>query len=574
MSAPPPKAPQLTPAASITESPANSALGPRQWTDSPSMLRVQPTSEPRRHFAEVPAPPATVLEAAMRRDAAAVLQLLAIPGADVNAVDPSGRTALLWCCEYSEGVRGRFKWASDETPPAAASGAGSAATGGAPGPFERCVEALLAAGADPTVQDNHGSTAVLLTAFRNSVYSLRCLLATENAAIRSKLEAFIEHPTKDGRTPLLWAVAAGSKECTCMLLELGADVQRVDSKEVSALMLACYEEGPNSADADQETMRNTDENGDEQTEQSLVQLLLSHGAGVDVSDCNGRSSLFYAVMGASRDAAFELLEHGAEASVADEHEVTPLLLAVDMGDDDMVRLLLSSEADVDATDAQGRTALSWACFSGFASTARLLLEAGASPLVQDERGMSPCMLAAFKGQFETVQELLDHCDDALLAQVLVQSSKDGRTPLLWAAASSSEPAAAFIINLLLSAGADGTKRTSQGSSALLLAAHKGNANAIVALIGAGADLSAVDAAGRNALHRAILSGRVDAVAALVAGGGAPLLQGQDKQGRTPGVLASCTHEAAAIEAYLANLQGSTRGMLKSVESIDSAVDDA
>uniref|UniRef100_A0A6U0WJ35 Uncharacterized protein n=1 Tax=Pinguiococcus pyrenoidosus TaxID=172671 RepID=A0A6U0WJ35_9STRA len=515
------------------------------------------------------AAPESVLEAAMRRDAAALQRLLSVAGVRVNERDASGRTALLWCCEYSEGFgrgRGRFKWAAgaEEKPEKAED------VEDGPGPFERCVEALLAHGADPTVEDNHGSSAVLLASFRNSLYSLNCLLAAGDGPLRRKLEALIEKPTKDGRTPLMWAVATGSKACARRLLDLGADVQRVDHMEVSSLMLASYEEGPNSSD--EVDMRDAE---DEEAE-TLVQLLLRHGASVEASDCNGRTPLFYAIMGASRNAAFELLEEGAHVSIHDEHGVTPLLLAVDMGDEDMVRLLVSSGAEVDAPDAQGRTPLAWACFAGFASNARLLLEAGANPTLQDSRGMSPLMLAAFKANFDCVQEIVDSANDEMLGILLRQESKDVRSPLLWAAASvANQQAASSVIRLLLNAGADKQKATGQGSTALLLAAHKGNTAGAIELIAHGANLFDHDEAGRNALHRAVLSGRIDTVAAIVAAGGAALLHEEDKSGRTPTFLAAQTHHAAAIAEYLREVEeAAQRDGVQSIDSLESSTESA
>ena len=514
------------------------ALPPRKVAASPSAMRIRPIKPTQLTAVEAAATKSRVLDAAMRRDGVALLSLLHGAVADrstlrpdeLDAKDASGRTALLWSCEYSEGSPGRrHAWAVDD-----ASETDSLSDG--PGIFEQAVDLLLELGADAAAADNHGSTPLLLSAFKNSLHSL-------DRVLESGGDGSLGRMTSDGRTPLMWAVAAGAHECAARILELGGDPNHADARNVTSLMLAAYEEGPRSFD-EMETVGV--EGAAEEADLTLVQMLLRAGARVDAKDATGRTPLFFAVMGASRDAAFELLEAGAQENVRDDHGVTPLLLAVDMGDDDMVRLLLSGSAACDMQDAQGRTPLAWAAYSGFGPTAMLLLEAGADPSKMDDKGMTPLMLCAYQGHAELLASLLDYVPD----DKLDLCSADGRTALLWASAASPLTGALSIRALLLR-GADVAKRTSQGSSALLLAAHKGNVSAVVELIAAGAELATVDSAGRTALHRAVLSGGLEVVAALCAAGAS--VSAVDKRGRTALNLAENTDGAERIYDFLATM---------------------
>jgi len=141
-----------------------------------------------------------LMRAARKGEVDSVKRLLA-EGADVNARDWTGKTALLRACVYAR------------TSP-------------------QVVALLLAAGADPNAADRAGVTALMGAASfaeDNSLVILRNLLAA-GASPNAK--------ARNGGTPLMRAAGLGHVEAVRVLLEAGADVGAHTDNGFTALSLA------------------------------------------------------------------------------------------------------------------------------------------------------------------------------------------------------------------------------------------------------------------------------------------------------------------------------------------------
>nr|RBQ98672.1 hypothetical protein FVER53263_20309 [Fusarium verticillioides] len=168
----------------------------------------------------------------------------------------------------------------------------------------------------------------------------------------------------NGRTPLSYAAdASGSVDFVSLFLSRGADVHRADNSGRTPLSYAvAYDYG-------------------------ATKLLLDHGADIHHADNSGRTPLSYAVdhdYGATK----LLLDYGADVHHADNSGRTPLSYAVDHNYG-ATKLLLDRGADVHHADNSGRTPLSYVASSDFinvANIARLLLDRGAIPDKVDEAG--------------------------------------------------------------------------------------------------------------------------------------------------------------------------------------------
>jgi hypothetical protein len=117
-------------------------------------------------------------------------------GADVEAEDSGGRTALLWASRNGH---------------------------------EAVVRLLLEQGADVEAKDSGGQTA-LLWASRNGHEAVIRLLLEQGADVEAK--------DSDGRTALLWASMNEHEAVVRLLLEQGADVETKDSDGWTALLWA------------------------------------------------------------------------------------------------------------------------------------------------------------------------------------------------------------------------------------------------------------------------------------------------------------------------------------------------
>ena len=243
---------------------------------------------------------ARVADAARERDAAGVAALLR-QGADVNARQPDGATALLWAAHWNDsaladlliraGANVDLANTYGVTPLSAASLNASVGM----------VGKLLNAGASPNTALPTGET-VLMTAVRTGRLDLVKLLVARGADVNAR-------ETYRGQTGLMWALADGYLEIAQLLIEHGADVRTHSKGGFTPLMFAARQ---GSIDAGK--------------------LLLAHGADVNeaapVVDAkesltSGLSALHVATLRGHTDFAMFLLERGADPS-ADAPGYTPL----------------------------------------------------------------------------------------------------------------------------------------------------------------------------------------------------------------------------------------------------------
>ena len=101
-------------------------------------------------------------------------------GADVNAKDENGDTALIWAARYDK---------------------------------EKVVSALLAAGADVNVKNAYGTTALMLAARNGNEKAVAALLAAG---------ADVNAANASGNTALMWAVRYGKEKVAAVLKKAGA----------------------------------------------------------------------------------------------------------------------------------------------------------------------------------------------------------------------------------------------------------------------------------------------------------------------------------------------------------------
>ena len=92
----------------------------------------------------------------------------------------------------------------------------------------------------------------------------------------------------------------------------------------------------------------------------MIQLLVAHGADVNVQGSSGATPLFWAVMRDQKDDVKFLLDHGANPNLADAYKDTPLICAVQLGFQSLVEPLVDKGADVNAIDETPSRALTYA----------------------------------------------------------------------------------------------------------------------------------------------------------------------------------------------------------------------
>jgi len=143
---------------------------------------------------------ADVADAAMRQDATAVRSLLE-SGADVDAPQADGATALHWAAYYGDANLAR---------------------------------ALLAAGANPSAANRNGSTPLWLATDRGDTAMIEMLLDSGADA---------EEALPLGRRPLMLAARSGSADAVRLLLERGADPNAKESERGTTALMQAADQG-------------------------------------------------------------------------------------------------------------------------------------------------------------------------------------------------------------------------------------------------------------------------------------------------------------------------------------------
>jgi ankyrin repeat protein len=229
---------------------------------------------------------------------------------------------------------------------------------------------------------------------------------------------------------------------------------------------------------------------------SLYALRDEHG----VVTCHGPSVAdIVAVLHALRDSGLPL------DGPADADGQTLLIRAV-FKSPNLVHLMLDCGVTPDSVSANGDTPLLTCATVGSVATAEALAAAGASLESRDPHGRTALHRAAGQGHDELLGWLLAHG-----AEVDARDS-DGETALM-----SARTRAA--VTALCDAGAAVQAETSEGTTALHVAARYGRTEAVHALLNRGADPDAATRMGETPLHYAALTGAgTDCMAALLDAG--------------------------------------------------------
>jgi len=430
------------------------------------------------------------------------------------------------------------------------------------------VQSFLQQGEDVNTPLNDGSTALIWTTYHDNLGMIQRLLdaganvntynrygisALYNAALNASSEAvalLVDHGAdigatqRSGETPLMTAVYTGDVEVVRTLIQYGADVNQAESfLGQTPLMWAASK---NYYD--------------------IVELLLENGAEVDTQSrrvaydgtegddiprnmpAGGMTALLFA----SRDGAYEsvelLLNYGANPNIRNYDEFPAMNLAILNQHYDITELLYDYGADPNLADAYNRTPLFAAVWmrrnpystrpyhlvhneNTVTDVVHLLLS---YPVIDVDKGLTGTVPR--RGSLDTTDRTLGN----------------GGSPLMWVIRTGDME----MFDILLEAGADPFKMTTDGVTTLMIASGTGwgrdddfkipvtleeSLAMTQRLIDMGLDVNARDNNGRTALHGALPKGDLAAVRALIEAGADVCLA--DNDGKIP-------LQAASTEDYI------------------------
>ncbi|KAJ7028115.1 ankyrin repeat domain-containing protein [Mycena alexandri] len=284
----------------------------------------------------------------------------------------------------------------------------------------------------------------------------------------------------------------GHLQMTQLLVEHGANVNVQGRYFGSALQAASY-------------------NGHE----NIVQLLIEHGANVNAQGGYYGSTLQTASLKGHGNIVQLLIEHGVNVNAQGGHFGSALQAASYNGNENIIHLLIEQGANVNVQGGDFGSALQAASFNGHINIVQLLIEHGANVNAQGGEYDSALQAASAKGHVTIVQLLIEHG-----ANVNAQGGEYD----------SALQAASFeghgnIVQLLIEQGADVNVMSGLHGSALQVASKSGHINIIQLLIEHGADVNAQGGEYGSALQAASLEGHRNIVQLLIEQGANVNVQG-------------------------------------------------
>ena len=422
-------------------------------------------------------------------------QLLLDCGADANAVNEHGQTALHMAalaqknssalCEVLLKHNARVDAVDrDENQPLHS--ACSSCT--------EAVKLLVSLGSDTNALNKHGRTPLHSAA--SGSHSHTQLNPTEVCEILVTHCAKIDIKDEDGNQPLHLACIRGCTDIAAYLISQNANVNAVNNQGLTPLhMVACRErESP-----------------------QLCELLLKHGAKIDAVSKSGNQPFHLACRKCYIEIGVLLVTHGADVTAVNANGLTPLYIvsqhlkssdkvgsdsnhvlhvATKRGEYKYLELLLSCGADVNSLNKYGQTALHVAATCNYCSTelCETLLRYGAKIDAVDEDGNQPLHLASKMGHMSVGELLVTNGAD------VNSLNKYGQTALHMAATCNYY--STELCETLLRYGAKIDAVDEDGNQPLHLASKMGHMSVGELLVTNGADVNGVDKNGQTALHMA------------------------------------------------------------------------
>jgi ankyrin repeat protein len=454
----------------------------------------------------------------------ATLKTLLKQGADVNAAQGDGMTALHWAASNGDAAMAQMLLSAGAnirattrlggiTPLHMASQAGHA----------QVVAALVAAGADVNIATSTGATALMLAARGGSADTAARLIET-GADINAKEKAF-------GQTALMVAAGLDRAEVVRLLMSRGADWKAASSVADLKALTSMMDDG-------------TGRPQQQQPGGGIAGVTRGYRYNELIGTQGGLTALHFAARQGSAAAATALVEGGANVnSPSPGDQATPLLVAVINGHFDLAAMLLDHGADPNLVSDAGVSPLyatvnvQWAPIAAYPQprshlqqsrtyldVMKMLLERGADPNARvyrkvwyssynfdqsgvDEAGATPFWRAAYAADLAAMRLLVSHGADPSIPTMKLFSRRGPEDPVAGADKSGLAP---------LPIGGPGATPLHAAAGPGYAMGFAGNSHHVApgGMLAAvkylveelGADVNAVDHDGNTAVHHAASRG--------------------------------------------------------------------
>lgn len=206
--------------------------------------------------------------------------------------------------------------------------------------------------------------------------------------------------SRDQRTLLHDASVSGYLKIVERLLDMGADVNAVDSSLNTPLHLA--------------------------EDIELVRKLVSAGANISAKNCSGKIPLHIASVNDREDVALFLLRSYLEPDASNEQGITRFMSVLISGSERLARHMLDLDADVHKLSNAGENVLHFCSYIYNIELAREIVARGANVNARTKYGMTPVLEACIAVNLKLVRLLVDNGADVFAVD------KGGNSTLFYA----------------------------------------------------------------------------------------------------------------------------------------------
>lgn len=337
--------------------------------------------------------------------------------ANINALDPSNHTALMWA-SLNGHIDVAKKLIKNNARLDIVNNKGWTALHiAALAGNKDIVKEIIKAGADIDAKGSIGETPIYLAAKNGHLNTVKQLIKEGAELVNSQrlnyifgeghlevVREFVNNGVLVDSNSLIFSAAGGHLEVFNEFVNKGFDINTKEKETKRTALMYASRNG------------HTD----------MVRELVKNGADIHLKDNDGTTALIWASGEGHVKVVKELIKNGANIDIKDDFTVSATIAAARKGHVDVLKELLGNYGDVNLRDNAGMNVLMWSAFIGNEESVKDLINKGVEVNLCDKIGRTALSAAAQKAHINVVKYLMTNDADVNIQDY------EGRTPLMYA----------------------------------------------------------------------------------------------------------------------------------------------